>query len=126
MLMQEVQGRNPDDLNGVSRALLAQIGQMVRERMRAALAADPGRAVHAEDVRFTRREIREHTGWSHSRVKRYLKQLVDMEFVLAESGRFGATYRYRLVEELGEPGEPGQPGHHLAGTWPRPENDETH
>ena len=126
MLMQEVQGRNPDDLNGVSRALLAQIGQMVRERMRAALAADPDRAVRAEDVRFTRREIREYTGWSHTRVKRYLKQLVDMEFVLAESGRFGATYRYRLVEELGEPGEPGQPGHHLAGTWPRAENDETH
>jgi hypothetical protein len=122
-LMQEIQGRNPDDLNGVSRALLAQIGQMVRERVEAQLAVDPDRAVSPEGIQFTRREIREHTGWSHNRVKRYLKQLVEMEFVLAESGRFGSTYRYRLAGDACN--EADQPGHHLAGTWPRQETGGT-
>jgi hypothetical protein len=47
-------------------------------------------------------------------VKRYLRQLVEMEFVAATAGRFGATFRYRL-----EP-EPLQPGHDLTPAWPAP------
>ena len=46
---------------------------------------------------FTRRDIREFTGWANSRVHRYLRELVDLEYVLVESGRNGATYRYRLA-----------------------------
>ena len=107
-LMQEALGRNPDDLNGVSRALLAQIGQMVRERVRASLAAEPDRAVEPDEVQFTRREIREYTGWSHMRVFRYLRQLVDFEYLTAMRGRNGCPYVYCLA--CPPPAAPADPG----------------
>jgi hypothetical protein len=110
-LMREACGRNPDDLNGVSRALLGQICRMVDERMgkTADGAARPGKG----EVLFTRREIREYTGWAHSRVKRYLKQLVEMEFLAAVSGRCGRTFQYALVPEDIRSGD-------LVSTWSAP------
>lgn len=116
-LMEESSGRDPDDLNGVSRALLIQIGRLVAERVKALREADPGHVAVAADVQFTRRDIREFTGWSHMRVKRYLRQLVELELVAVVSGRFGVTYHYRLCAG----GE--EPGHDLVGTWSPAEND---
>ena len=55
--------------------------------------AEPGRPSVAT---FTRRQIREFTGWSQSRVHRYLKELIDLEYVLVESGRNGTLQTYRL------------------------------
>ena len=46
---------------------------------------------------FTRREIREFTGWSNARVHRYLQELIELEFVLMEHGRNGVLHRYRLA-----------------------------
>lgn len=48
---------------------------------------------------FTRRQIREFTGWSHARVHRYLAELIELEFVLMEHGRNGVLHRYRLAYE---------------------------
>lgn len=50
-----------------------------------------------EEITFTRREMREFTGWSHMRVKRYLRQLVEMEYLLVDCGRHGFAHRYRLA-----------------------------
>jgi hypothetical protein len=109
-LLAEACGRKPDDLNGVSRALLAQIERMVAGRAK----ARDGDAADPRDIEFTRREIREYTGWSHNRVKNYLRQLVEMEFVVATAGRFGAIYRYHLVPWSTQPGQDLDP------TWPAP------
>ena len=117
-LMEEACGPNPEDLNGVSWALLGQIGTMVSERFRALRASEVGGNTQAGDIQFTRRDIREFTGWSHNRVKRYIKELVELEFVVADAGRFGATYRYRLVRATSP--ETNQPDCHLAPTWPQP------
>jgi DNA primase len=46
---------------------------------------------------FTRRQIREFTGWSNARVHRYLQELIELEFVLMEYGRNGVLHRYRLA-----------------------------
>jgi hypothetical protein len=46
---------------------------------------------------FTRRQIREFTGWSNARVHRYLQELIELEFVLMEHGRNGVLHRYRLA-----------------------------
>ena len=46
---------------------------------------------------FTRREIREYTGWSHARVHRYLVELLEFEYIVAESARNGELHRYRLL-----------------------------
>jgi DNA primase len=48
---------------------------------------------------FTRRQIREFTGWSNARVHRYLQELIELEFVLMEYGRNGVLHRYRLAWE---------------------------
>jgi DNA primase len=48
---------------------------------------------------FTRRQIREFTGWSNARVHRYLQELIELEFVLMEHGRNGVLHRYRLAYE---------------------------
>jgi hypothetical protein len=46
---------------------------------------------------FTRRQIREYTGWSHARVHRYLQELIELEFLVLEHGRNGVLHRYRLA-----------------------------
>jgi DNA primase len=46
---------------------------------------------------FTRRQIREFTGWSNARVHRYLRELIELEYVLVENGRNGVLQRYRLA-----------------------------
>jgi DNA primase len=46
---------------------------------------------------FTRRQIREFSGWSNVRVHRHLQELIELEFVLVEHGRNGVQHRYRLA-----------------------------
>ena len=55
--------------------------------------ADPGRKNNS----FTRRQIREFSGWSNVRVHRHLQELIELEFVLVEHGRNGVQHRYRLA-----------------------------
>jgi hypothetical protein len=46
---------------------------------------------------FTRRQVREFTGWAHARVHRYLSELVELEYVAMEGGRNGVLHRYQLL-----------------------------
>jgi hypothetical protein len=98
-LATELLGRCLDDLNAVSRDLLSQVEGMVEARIDQ--AADPvtGRRPPRGDIVFTRREIREHTGWPHARIERYLRQLVDLEYLLPHAGRNGRRYVYTLAYE---------------------------
>ena len=77
-LSNEILGRSLDDLNSVSRDLLQQIARMVGERTTAQKASEHRRNLRPAGLTFTRRDIREYTGWPHTRVARYLKQLLDM------------------------------------------------
>ncbi len=95
-LAEEILAPSLDDLNRVSRDLLAQLGRMVEERIARQADAERGTRPKVEDIHFTRRDIREYTGWPHTRVARYLKQLVDMELVVPRSGRTGWRYVYTL------------------------------
>ena len=54
-------------------------------------------AVTRKNDRFTRRQIREFTGWSNARVHRHLQELMELEFVLVEHGRNGVQHHYRLA-----------------------------
>ena len=104
-LAHEILGRSLDELSRPSRDLLMQLDDMVAGRAKtkersvsSALSADEY-APDRRSVSFTRREIRESTGWNNARVHRYLKELVDLEYVLQDAGRNGATCRYRLAYE---------------------------
>lgn len=62
-------------------------------------------------MRFTRRELREHIGWSDRQVRVHLGRLVDLEHVIVHRGSNGLTFVYELVWDGG--GLDGTP--HLAG-----------
>ena len=54
-------------------------------------------ASNGEEFLFTRREVREFAKWERTRVHRYLRELVDLEFVTRDRSRRGSTERYALV-----------------------------
>lgn len=48
-----------------------------------------------EDIRFTRRQAREHCGWSDYALRRHLDRLVELELVMAH--RSGNAFTYELL-----------------------------
>ena len=90
ILANEILGRSLDELAKPSRELLKLINQMVKQ-----MAESQG--VLQSQVHFTRRDIREYAKWSDYQVMIHLKQLVDLEYVLAVSGRNGSRYSYELI-----------------------------
>ncbi|MFA6637078.1 MAG: hypothetical protein WCV56_08285 [Candidatus Omnitrophota bacterium] len=63
------------------RDLLDQIIKMTREN---------------ESLIFTRKDIRDYSGYPHHRVRDIIKDLEDMEYLVIDSGSKGKQYRYRL------------------------------
>lgn len=93
-------GRCLDELTPQTRRFLELLDQMVRDQ-----AGQEG--LDREDVRFTRREIREFCGWSDFQVRTHMDKLVTLEYVLAHRGRRGQCFVYELVY-AGE-GQDGNP-----------------
>jgi len=91
-LAHEVLGRSLDELPPQTRNLLELLEELVRsecERLRMA----------RQDFRFSRRELRERTGWGDTQLKVHLGRLVEMEYVIAHRGhgqsqRFGYELQY--------------------------------
>ena len=93
----DVLGKSLDDLNSVSRDLLALVDRMVTEKVEALKDPKSDRMPDRRDITFTRRDIREYTGWPHARVQRYLRQLVDMEYLLTVPGCGRSKFNYTLA-----------------------------
>jgi DNA primase len=85
----EVLGQSLDDLARPSRTLLSGIYNMVKE------IADK-RDIPLEEVYFTRRMIREYTGWTDWQVKTHVKQLEELEYLYVRIGARGKEYAYAL------------------------------
>jgi DNA primase catalytic core len=89
-LAHEVLGRSLDELPPQTRRLLGLLDQVVaKEAERAGL--------DRADVRFTRREVREHTGWTDFQVRSHMEKLVAMEYVLVHRGGRGQSFVYELL-----------------------------
>lgn len=73
-----------------TRRLLAAVSELVGKE-----AAE--RDMAAGDVRFTRRAVREHAGWSDFQVRTHLGRLVDLEYVLVHRGGRGQSFVYELL-----------------------------
>lgn len=91
----EVLGRSLDELPPQTRRLLETIKAHVRER----IEADK---IEQKLARFTRREIRERTGWSGTQIRRHLEHLVELEHVAARGGRNGVLIQYELLTDAAE------------------------
>jgi DNA primase catalytic core len=89
-LAHEVLGRSLDELPPQTRRLLGLLDPIVaKEAERAGL--------DRSDVRFTRREVREHTGWTDFQVRCHMEKLVAMEYVLVHRGGRGQSFVYELL-----------------------------
>lgn len=103
-LAHEVLGRSLDELAPQTRRLLGHLDTLV-----ATLAAAEGTA--RPEVRFTRRAVREHCGWSDFQVRTHLDRLVSLEYVLVHRGGRGQSFVYELLwDGAGTDGRP-----HLVG-----------
>jgi DNA primase len=87
-LAHQLFGHSLDDLSRPSRELLRLIAEHV---------ASKNAANSSDKVVFTRRGLRETLKWSDTRLRIHLKELVELEYIVPLSGRFGQTYHYRLV-----------------------------
>ena len=86
----EVLGRSLDELPPQTRRLLASIVEHVRAQMRA-------QAIPREQVRFTRKDVREVTGWGDTQLKVHLVRLVELEYLLTHRAERGQGFAYELL-----------------------------
>ncbi|MCI4121461.1 CHC2 zinc finger domain-containing protein, partial [Dickeya dianthicola] len=100
-LAHEVLGRTLDEMPPQTRKLLVWLKGWVQERAQ-------GQAVKADEIRFTRRDVRAALGWGDTQLKIHLGRLLEMEYLLLF--RRGLTYEYGLLWDGDDNG-----GAHLCG-----------
>jgi DNA primase len=89
-LAHDILGRSLDELPPPTRQLLQHLHALVADKQKA-------EGLRQNEVRFTRREVREAAGLSDKQVRVHLDRLVELEYVLAHHGRNGQRYVYELV-----------------------------
>ena len=99
-LAHQVLGRSLDELPPHTRRLLLHLDEMVT-------AAATRLAMDRADVRFTRREVREATGWGATQTRIHLDRLVELEYVAVHRGGRGQGFVYELsYDGQGKDGQP--------------------
>lgn len=86
----EVLGRSLDEMPPQTRQLLGLVYDMVRENS----AAED---VSHQDYRFSRRDVREYTGWGLTQLKVHLQRLEALEYLLIHKGGRGQRIVYELL-----------------------------
>ena len=89
-LAHEVLGRSLDELPPQTRRLLAGIVEHVRAQVRE-------NALRQADVRFTRKDVRDLTGWGDTQLRVHLERLVSLEYLLAHRDGSGGRFAYELL-----------------------------
>jgi len=100
----DVLGRSLDELPPQTRKLLIHLDELVIERCRKA-------GMERSDIHFSRREVRQFTGWSQTQLKLHLDRLVDLEYLAVHCGMRGSLYVYELLFD----GDPKRSSAHLSG-----------
>ena len=89
-LTAEVLGRSLDELPPQTRRLLLLVNAMV--------AAECKRQqIERADFRFSRRDVREVTGWGDTQLRLHLGRLEELEYLLAHRGGRGQSFVYELA-----------------------------
>jgi DNA primase catalytic core len=84
-LAPEVLGRSLDELPPQTRSMLERIRGMAKEK--------PG----ARPFLFSRRALREASGWSLTQVRLHLERLIEHEYLAMRHGRLGSPFLYELL-----------------------------
>lgn len=99
-LAHEALGRSLDELAPQTRRLLMLMDEM-------ATAACERLQVKREDHRFSRRDVREYTGWGHTQLRLHLSRLEELEYLLLHRDGRGQSFVYELLYD--GKGKDGQP-----------------
>lgn len=89
-LAHEILGRTLDEMPPQTRRLLRLIYGMVK-------AESERQGIAPREVRFTRRDVREVTGWSDGQLKIHCTRLTEMEYLLTHGGSRGHHLQYELL-----------------------------
>ena len=103
-LAHEVLGRSLDELPPQTRRLLLMIDERVS-------AECERQKMERSDYRFSRRDVREFTGWGDTQLKIHLHRLEEMEYLLIHRGGRGQSFVYELLfARQADSGRPMLPG----------------
>jgi len=103
-LAHEVLGRSLDELPPQTRRVLAAVRGYVRDE-----AAK--QKIRPNDVRFSRADIRHHSGQADTQCRVHLDRLAALEYLLVHRGRRGQSFEYELLYDgEGTDGAPQLPG----------------
>jgi DNA primase len=89
-LAHDVLGRTLDELPPQTRKLLTLIDKMVIEQCQK-------HTLQRADYHFSRRDIRDHIGWSDNQLKVHCYRLQEMEYLLVHTGSRGKAIQYELL-----------------------------
>lgn len=89
-LAADIMGTSLDELAPQTRKLLNLICSMVTARC---LKEE----VEQKDIRFTRRQIRNFTGWGNTQLKVHMARLLEMEYLQLWKGAVGQQFIYQLL-----------------------------
>jgi DNA primase len=99
-LAAEVLGRSLDELPPQTRRFLMTLEAMVERACRKS-------GIVRSDLRFTGRDVREATGFTHEQVRVHIGRLVELEYVLVHRGGRGQSFVYELLYDgQGKDGRP--------------------
>jgi len=103
-LAHEVLGRSLDELPPQTRRLLLLIDEMVSQEC-------ARQKMERQDHRFSRRDVRQATGWGDTQLRVHLRRLEELEYLLVHRGGRGQSFVYELVfERQGDSAKPVLPG----------------
>ena len=90
----EVLGRSLDELPPQTRRLLDEIKKLVLDMMKQ-------KVCEQSHCLFSRRQLRERSGWSQPQIRRHLERLSDLEYVAIRHGCNGISLQYELLIDAG-------------------------
>ena len=89
-LISAAMGQSLDDLLPQTRQLLVLIDDLVNQQSKT-------RKIDRTHVRFTQRQLRDAFGWGDYQLRRHLKRLIEMEYVLAQRTGHNNGRQYQLL-----------------------------
>ncbi len=98
-LAHEVLGRTLDELPPQTRKLLQLLRQMISTHCER-------EGMQQKDYRFSRRDIRDYTGWSDGQLKIHCYRLTELEYLLVHRGGRGQSIEYELLYDGSNENEP--------------------
>lgn len=89
-LCHEVLGRSLDELPPQTRRLLGIVQKMVEENSKA-------QDIQRSEYRFSRKDVRDYSGWGDTQVHVHMDRLQGMEYLVAHRGGRGQSFLYELL-----------------------------